>query len=178
MEGLTIAILLVTLVFGVLVSWLHRQGMAARERVCGEFPLAPDRAMRITLEAGLTTRERLLGKAVPVHCTGKGMKVAFACRAGVMSFEISGLGHAAGSRVLAHAEDLAVIRLPEVGGLGASATNVVYLKGSLARNPARLLRRRERVFRALERAARRQDDLADDGRVGRRVDVGGRSQMR
>ncbi|MEV6984633.1 hypothetical protein AB0M95_25710 [Sphaerisporangium sp. NPDC051017] len=167
MEWLTIAILLITLIFGVLVSWLNRQGIAARQSVAGAFPLTPDRAMRITMEAGLTPRERLLGAAVPVLCTGKGMKLAFTCRAGVMSFEISGLGELAGTRVLAYAEHLAVIRLPELGSPGAPATNAVYLRGTLARNPAKLLRRRERVFRALDRAARRQDRPADGERVRR-----------
>ncbi|RCG28202.1 hypothetical protein DQ384_23965 [Sphaerisporangium album] len=169
MEGLTIAILLITLFFGVIVSRLNRQGLAARESVAGVFPLTPERAMRITMEAGLTSRERLLGVAVPVLCTGKGMKLAFACRAGVMSFEISRVGEPAGAQVLAYAESVAVIRLPEIGTLGAPATSALYLRGTLARNPAKLLRRRERVFRALDLAARRQDRPVDGERVGRRA---------
>ncbi|MEV7969607.1 hypothetical protein AB0O34_27025 [Sphaerisporangium sp. NPDC088356] len=163
MEGLTIAILVIMLFSGIMFSWRNRQGSDALESVAGDFPLTPESAAEIAAEAGLTTCERNAGRTARVVRTADRLRFEFACRAGVMEFEIRELPGSAGCRVTGHAGDVALIRLPEVGGLGASSTNVLYMKVGMPRNPARLLRRRERVFRALSRAA------LDDGR--RRADV-------
>ncbi|WP_248959531.1 hypothetical protein [Sphaerisporangium perillae] len=182
MEGLTIAILVITLFSGVLYSWRNRQGNDALASVAGDFPLTPEKAARIAVEAGLSWRERTLGRTVPVVRTRDGLKVEIGCRAGVMAFEVSETP--VGSRVAGHAEEVAVVRLPELGGLGASSTNVLYLRAGTPRNPAKLLRRRERVFRALARAASRGERRIgkhelrvgaragrDDERLGERVGV-------
>ncbi|MFC4585032.1 hypothetical protein ACFO8L_03030 [Sphaerisporangium corydalis] len=152
MEGLTIAILMITLFSGVFFSWRNRQGEVALEPVAGDFPLTPERAAEIAVEAGLTARERVLGRTVPVVRTAGGLRFEIRCRAGKVAFEIreSGSAH---SRVAGRAEEIAIIRLPELGGLGTSSTNVLYKKMGMPRDPAKLLRRRERVFRALERAS-------------------------
>jgi hypothetical protein len=153
MEGLTIAILVITLFLGVLFSWANRQGSVALESVAGDFPLTPERAAEVAAEAGLTSWERMLRKTVPLVRTADGLRFAIACGAGVMVFEVCESPGSAGCRVTGRAEKLAVFRFPVVGGLGASSTNVLYLKKGMPRNPAKLLRRRERAFRALSRAA-------------------------
>ncbi|WP_424534838.1 hypothetical protein ACOZ38_32230 [Sphaerisporangium viridialbum] len=171
MEGLTIAILVVLLFSGIRFSWKNRQGSEALESVAGDFPLTPERAAEIAAEAGLTAWERIAGTAARVVPAGDGWRFAFACRAGVMGFEFRGLPGSAGCRVTGRAEEVAVIRFPEVGGLGASSTNVLYMRLGLPRNPAKLLRRRQRVFRALSRAAlggERACGLARVGAVSRR----------
>ena len=154
MEGLTIAILMIMLVLGVLFSWRTRQGSAALESVAGDFPLTPERAAQIAVEAGLTSRERTQGRSVPVMRTADGLRLEIASKEGVMAFEFHEHAGTACSRVEGHAEEIAVIRFPELGGLGTSPTSARDLKMGMPRNPAKLLRRRERVFWALTAAAR------------------------
>ncbi|GGK88670.1 hypothetical protein Sme01_01850 [Sphaerisporangium melleum] len=151
MEGLTIAILAIVLLSGAGFSWVVRRGDDALASIAGDFPLAPEDVVKIAREAGLTWRERAAGRHVPVVRDGDALKVEIECRAGVMSFEVRRTP--SGSRVTARAQAVAVVRLPELGGLGASAAGALYLPAGLPRNPARLLRRRGRVFRALTRAA-------------------------
>ncbi|GAA3822215.1 hypothetical protein GCM10022226_48270 [Sphaerisporangium flaviroseum] len=157
MEGLTIAILVITLFVGVIFSWMNRQGSVALESVAGDFPLTPERAAQIAMEAGPTSRERMLGRTASVVRTVDGLKVEIACRAGVMSFEVEESAGSGRSRVIGHAEEVAAIRFPDLAGLGASSTNVLYLRVGMPRNPAKLLRRRDRVFRALSQAARAEE---------------------
>lgn len=154
MEGLTIAILVITLLSAFLFTWLNRQGSGALAPVAGEFPFTPERAAEIALEAGLTSRERALGTTVPVVHTVGGLRFEIECRAGVMAFEFHSRPGSDGCLVTGRAEEIAVTGFPGPGGSGASATNVLYLTLSVPRNPAALLRRRERVFGALARAAR------------------------
>jgi hypothetical protein len=170
MEGLTIAILVIMLVFGVLYSWRNGQGNVALESVAGDFPLTPERAAEIAVEAGLTSRERTQGKTVPVVRAADGLRFEIACRSGVVAFEFHERAGSACSRVEGHAEEIAIIRLPELGGLGMSSTNVLYLKMGMPRNPAKLLRRRERVFRALAQAGRGEE--RHEAHAGRRKAAG------
>jgi hypothetical protein len=172
MEGLTIAILVIMLVLGVLFSRMNRQGSAALESVAGDFALTPERAAEIAAEAGLTSWERTQRKSVPVTRTAQGLRFEIECRAGVMAFEVHGLPGSSGSRIVSRAERVAIIRLPELGGLGASSTNVLYLKMGMPRNAAKLLRRRERVLRALWHAACGDHrNVGGDAHAGGRVDA-------
>ncbi|MEU8268391.1 hypothetical protein AB0B89_14615 [Sphaerisporangium sp. NPDC049002] len=169
MEGLTIAILAIMLFSGIMFSWRNRQESDALESVAGDFPLTPERAAEIVAGAGLTTWERMAGRTAKVVPTVDGLRFAFACRAGVMEFEVGGLPGSEGCRVTGRAEHVAGIRLPAVGGLGASSsTNVLSMKMGMPCHPAKLLRRRERVFRALSRAAQGRAERADAGEVSRR----------
>ncbi|MGW4639881.1 hypothetical protein ACWEN6_15195 [Sphaerisporangium sp. NPDC004334] len=152
MEGLTIAILGITLLSGVVYSWSNRRGSDALASIAGEFPMTPEQAALIAMEAGLTWRERANGRAVPVTRSGDVLKVEIECGAGVMSFEIRQTP--SGSRVTGRAEEIAIVRMPQLGGFGVSPADVPTMTAGMPRNPARLLRRRERVFDALAFAAR------------------------
>ncbi|MET8158608.1 hypothetical protein ABZT47_19705 [Sphaerisporangium sp. NPDC005289] len=180
MEGLTIAILGITLLSGVVYSWSNRRGSDALASIAGEFPMTPEQAALIAMEAGLTWRERANGRAVPVTRSGDVLKVEIECGAGVMSFEIRQTP--SGSRVTGRAEEIAIVRMPQLGGFGVSPADVLTMTAGMPRNPARLLRRRERVFDALAFAAREGDSAGVDhvhepetvlaANTGRRTDAG------
>ncbi|WP_203982584.1 hypothetical protein [Sphaerisporangium rufum] len=160
MEHLTIAILLAVLGGGAFCARRDRQGSAAVRPISAEFPLPPGLAADIVAEAALTERERTRGGPVPVtHGAGR-CRVEVACRAGAMVFEVRPLPGAAGSRVVARAEQVSVIPLPDIAGAGSAAELPNRMAG-LPRHPARLLRRREQAFHALSTAAR-----AVPGRAG------------
>ncbi|WP_380841119.1 hypothetical protein [Sphaerisporangium dianthi] len=167
---MTIAILGITLLSGVVYSWMNRRANDALVSLAGDFPLTPEEAAQIAMEAGLTWRERATGRTVPVMRSGNVLKVEIGCRAGVMSFEVRETP--TGSRVTGRAEEVTVVRMPELGGLGVSSTNVLYMRAGMPRNPARLLRRRERVFLALAYEARYGGLAVGAGERGQWVDAG------
>ncbi|MDH2424649.1 hypothetical protein [Sphaerisporangium sp. TRM90804] len=166
MEALTIAILSTMLFAGVVIARWSRLGHVAMAPVEGEFRLSPQRAASIAARSGLTVRERMSGRTVPVLPTATGARVDLVCRAGLMSFEFTAGPEGSACRVVARAGEVAAFGLPRVGGLAASSTNVLYLKMSVPRNPARLLRRRDRALRAMARAA------GEDSRLLEPVDAG------
>lgn len=118
MEGLTIAILALTLLSTVGFGWMTRRGSLAQAPVTAEFPLAPLAAAHIAGVAALTAKERSSREPVDVMRTDDGYRVEVGCRAGVMTFDIVGLGEGSRCRVEARAGDLTQIGLPDIGGSG------------------------------------------------------------
>ncbi|WP_214416360.1 hypothetical protein [Sphaerisporangium fuscum] len=168
MEGVTVAILAIVLFSGVFATRRTRRGRIAVECVTADFPLAPERAAEIVAVAGLTLRETMARKSVPVVETAEGLRCEFSCPAGVMVFEIRGVEGAAGSRVTGWAREIAAIPLPDMIGLGITPAGVV----DMPINPAKLLRRRDRVLRALAAAPERdgvREAVRAEGNVRRPV---------
>ncbi|GAA1514054.1 hypothetical protein GCM10009677_54040 [Sphaerisporangium rubeum] len=161
MEGLTIAILALTLLSTVGFGWMTRRGSLAQAPVTAEFPLAPLAAAHIAGVAALTAKERSSREPVDVMRTDDGYRVEVGCRAGVMTFDIVGLGEGSRCRVEARAGDLTQIGLPDIGGIGVPATDVLHLRVGMPRNAAKLVRRRHRVFRALTVASARDAAYGD-----------------
>ncbi|MEO3813498.1 hypothetical protein ABGB17_31260 [Sphaerisporangium sp. B11E5] len=155
MEGLTIAILALTLFSTVTFGWMTRRGNLAQAPVTAEFRLPPQTAAQITCQAALTTKERLTRDPVPIIRTSDGYHVEIACPAGVMTFDIIGPIDSQTCRVVARADDLTQIGLPDIGGIGTPSTDVLHLRIGMPRNAAKLIRRRHRVFRALTLASSR-----------------------
>lgn len=161
MEGLTIAILALTLLTTVGYGWMTRRGSLAQAPVTAEYPLPPLTAARIAAMAALTAKERSSREPAAVIRVDDGYRVEVGCRAGVMTFDIAGLGEGSRCRVEARAGDLTQIGLPDIGGIGVPASDVLHLRVGMPRNAAKLVRRRRRVFRALAVASAREAAYGD-----------------